>query len=267
MEKLRTTPDFQDIVQPLICTHAGFTGLSFDDIPDYLDYKDVDGTGYGYVFWNKPKIYESTAWTSFNPSSINLYNEEILAILESGGMIGISLDKRILGFTEGDDRAEAMLDLAYEEEYISKQEKQYFLSKNTTGANMDDFHCITNQEILDGGTVNPNASFYHLCHFMSHILHFIKVATVGEYDVSKALTQICIGSDFDGLINPIWCCPTVESVADFKGAFIKQFPFFARHNKDQVKLPDNFDVIDFSNKLFFENGQDFVMKRLALLNA
>ncbi|MBV4360499.1 amidohydrolase family protein [Pinibacter aurantiacus] len=265
IEQLRTSPDFAAINQPLICTHAGFTGLSFKDIPDYLEYKEENNTGYGYVLWYKPKVYQSTTWTSFNPSSINLYDEEILAILQSGGMIGISLDKRILGFTEAIDRADALMDLSYEEEYISKQEKQYFLTKGTTGQKMTEDYCITNQEILEGGTVNPDASFYHLCHFMSHILHLIKVATNGGYDPVKALTQVCIGSDFDGLINPIWCCPTVESMDSFKKFFIDQFPFFARANKDIVALPTGFDVRDFANKLFFENGRDFVMKRLALL--
>jgi hypothetical protein len=100
IEQLRTSPEFLPINQPLVCTHAGFTGLSYDDIPDYLTYQEKPEDGYVYVYWNKPKRFSSNTSIAYNPSSINLYDEDIIAILQSGGMIGISLDKRILGFSE-----------------------------------------------------------------------------------------------------------------------------------------------------------------------
>ena len=37
--------------------------------------------------------------TGFNPSSINLYDEELVEIIDSDGLIGISLNKRIIGAT------------------------------------------------------------------------------------------------------------------------------------------------------------------------
>ncbi|MDP4265121.1 MAG: membrane dipeptidase [Bacteroidota bacterium] len=262
IETLREQDDIKAIAQPLVCTHAGFTGLSYKDIPDYIEYHDVKDTAYGYILWGKPKIYGGVTMTSFNPSSINLYDEDILAILESGGMIGLSLDKRILGFSEANSRPEALNDLAFEEEYISLQEKKYFLTKRGIGGKMDDENCIITQEVLEGGEVNPDAAFYHLCHFMSHILHLVKVAGDGGYSVNQALSQVCIGSDFDGMINPIWCCDSVESLSDFKNAFIRQFPFYARANRDKVKLPEGFEIHTFANQLFFENGKNFLLQRI-----
>ncbi|MEO8771250.1 MAG: hypothetical protein ABI402_14240 [Ferruginibacter sp.] len=264
VENLRKQADVQSVMQPLICTHAGFTGISYKDIPDYIEYKAIKNAAYSYLLWNKPKLYQSNTFTSFNPSSINLYDDDILAILQSGGMIGLSLDKRILGYSEPSTMPDALNDLVFEEEYISNQEKQYFITKRSLGNKMNEEHCITTQEVLEGGSVNPEVSFYHLCHFMSHVLHFIKVATDNNYDIKKALTQICIGSDFDGFINPVWCCPTIESIGDFKIKFSKEFPGFARSNRDVVKLPADFDILQFTNQLFFENGKNFILNRQAI---
>ncbi|WP_315814412.1 hypothetical protein [Paraflavitalea speifideaquila] len=100
---------------------------------------------------------------------------------------------------------------------------------------------------------------------MSHILHLIKVAGEGGYNVSQALMQVCIGSDFDGLINPVWCCPTIDSINDFKNDFIRSFPRFARANRDKVSLPNGFDVHAFADRLFFINGKEFLLKRVALI--
>ncbi|MBX3256060.1 MAG: hypothetical protein KF862_18130 [Chitinophagaceae bacterium] len=268
-EDIRHRLEFIPINQPLICTHAGFTGLSYKDIPDYMDYKAERKKNYSYILWGKPKKYGMLDFmTAFNPSSINLYDEDIMAILKSGGMIGLNLDKRILGYSEADGRPAAMNELAFEEEYISNAERDVYLTRRTIGKKLDDFHCITMQEVLQGGVVNPAVSFYHLCHFMSHILHFIKVVQEhSDYDIQKALTQICIGSDFDGLINPVWCCSTVLDIPSFKKAFTDTFMRYAHANRNIVALPAGFDVQQFARQLFFENGKNFILERLRIMYA
>lgn len=264
IEDLRERGDIKDIRQPLVCTHAGFTGLSYNDIPDYVEYKDGKKKGYSYLLWGKPKLYgNKTAMTAFNPSSINLYDEDIIAILRSGGMIGLSLDKRILGFSEANNRPDALNDLAFEEEYFSNLEKRFFITKRRLGKKLDEKYCIITQEVLQGGLVNPEAATYHLCHFMSHVLHLIRVANNNGYDATKALTQVCIGSDFDGMINPVWCCDTVDGLSGFKNDFIREFPDYAKANKKLAPLPAGFDVNIFANQLFFENGKNFVLDRVS----
>src|SRR5215831_7242952 len=96
----RNAPDIAPINQPIVCTHAGFTGISYADIPDYiLDYRR-SGKGYTRIKNGKPSKYGSDTRPSFNASSINLYDDDIMQILQSGGIIGVSLDKRILGYQE-----------------------------------------------------------------------------------------------------------------------------------------------------------------------
>ena len=268
IEDILNRPEFTAIKQPLVSSHVGFTGLSYNDIPDYLDFSTMTGKKYGHIEWGKPKIYGMLDFmTAFNPSSINLYDEDILAVLNSGGIIGLSLDKRILGYSEADSRTASLDELAFEEEYISLSEKNVFLTKPVIGSKMNDGNCITTQEVLQGGYVNPQLSFYHLCHFMSHILHLVKVATENNYDVNSALKQICVGSDFDGFINPVFCCETSLALNTFKKDFVDTFLSYADANRSLVTLPDNFNVHEFADQLFFTNGREFVMGRLTEIYA
>jgi hypothetical protein len=99
---------------------------------------------------------------------------------------------------------------------------------------------------------------------MSHIVHLIKVCRANNYDVSKALKQVCMGSDFDGMINPVWICDTIDHLAYFRKQFEKHFVAFSKGCK--VPLPAGFNILSFSEDLFYRNGKDFVMSRLALIN-
>ena len=125
----------------------------------------------------------------------------------------------------------------------------------------DHITCASWQDIKDGGLVLPNAGFQHLKHFMAHILHLVVVT--GD-NASQALKQVCIGSDFDGMINPIWCCESMDEIYHFKQDFKDAFKNFAK--KSDVALPAGFDITEFCEDLFFRNGRDFVMQRLDILN-
>lgn len=264
--RLRQTDSFAPVNQPIACTHAGFTGISVKDIPDYiLDYRQYKSKGYTLLFNGKPVRYGRSR-PAFNASSINLYDEDILEILRSGGMIGLSLDKRILGYTEPDQAQYAYQDqYPLDTEYVSAREQALFFSKEEVGAAFLDGRCITREEVEKAGPVNPLLGDYHLEHFMAHILHLIWVAEANGYDTEKALTQICIGSDFDGIINPVWICDTVDELVYFRERFEQCFPDFANESSDLVRLPPGFDISRFAGQLFFENGKQFVMERLRAL--
>ncbi len=259
---LRKGPAFTPINQPLICTHAGFTGISIAEIPDYI-YKNENFSGedFGLIYLGKPSLYCTSPRPSFNPSSINLFDEDIVEIVKSGGMIGLSLDKRILGYAdpEGKQLAEQNT-YPLEAEYFSLNERAIYFSKAEFAKAFDKNKCITNAEVEQAGPVNPLLGEYHLKHFMGHIIHLIKVAQRAHLDVDQVLKQVCIGSDFDGLINPIWICDTMDEMVYFREHFEKRFVSFA--HDCSVTLPATFDIQTFSHQLFYKNGKDFVLKRL-----
>lgn len=268
--ELRRTADFANINQPIVCTHAGFTGISINEIPDYLfAVRNFSIKGYS-VFWQgKPVKYGDSPRPCFNASSINLYDEDIMEILHSGGMIGLSMDKRILGYQEFEMETNGRDDFPLETEYISNKEQTIFLGTGNATISkafrdMED-KVMQWDEIEEGGIVNPRLSDYHLRHFMAHVVHVVAIAQKNSYDAEAALNQLCIGSDYDGLINPIWPCETANNLEHFKSEFEDNFVAFAKES--EVALPNGFDVKAFSKKLLFENGRDFVMNRLDLLNA
>ena len=267
---LRRTPEFSEINQPVVCTHAGFTGISVKEIPDYLfSVRNFSKKGYS-VFWQgKPVKYGRSPRPSFNASSINLYDEDIMEILLSGGMIGLSMDKRILGYQEFERESNGRDDFPLETEYISNKEQQIFLGSGRVKiskafGDMKD-KVIEWDEIEEGGEVNPRMSAYHLKHFMAHIVHVMVLAQKNQYDVNKALSQLCIGSDYDGLINPVWFCETTNSLEHFKSELEENLISFMKDSN--IALPADFDVKEFSNKFFYENGRDFVLNRLDVINS
>jgi len=267
--EIRKTPEFAGINQPIVCTHAGFTGISMNEIPDYVfATRKFNGKGYTVVWQGKPIKYGNAPRPSFNASSINLYDEDIMEILNSDGMIGFNIDKRILGYQQFEQETNGRDDFPLETEYVSNLEEADFFgagSVEISNAFSDNKDLVMRwNEIEEGGLVNPRLSDYHLRHFMAHIIHVIVVARKNNYDASKALRQLCIGSDFDGLINPLWVCETATSLEDFKNAFKNNFEDFAHEAK--VPLPAGFNITTFSNKLFYENGRDFILGRLDLLN-
>jgi microsomal dipeptidase-like Zn-dependent dipeptidase len=263
---LRKSPGFLPINQPLICTHAGFTGISHTQIPDYVySMRNYPSKGYGVMYLGKPWLAGRGTRPSFNPSSINLFDEEIVAIIESGGMIGLSLDKRILGFADPDGYQLAnQTTYPLEAEFFSLKERQYFQSKKEYGSAFDKGECIENLEVSEPGPVNPRLGDYHLKHFMAHIIHMIKVVRKAGLDVNQSLKQICIGSDFDGMINPVWICDTTDELVYFKERFEKSFVGFAKDC--DLKLPAGFDVDKFTDDVFYNNGKNFVLNRLDIMH-
>jgi microsomal dipeptidase-like Zn-dependent dipeptidase len=262
--ELRNFGAFNPVNPPLVCTHAGFTGISKNEIPDYIsDYRRPSGKKYTQLFHGKPVKYGGGfANPCFNPCSINLYDEDILEIINSGGMIGLSLDKRILGYQNYEENSQD--NFPVEDEFVSYREEDLFLPTGPDaeiGNAIADGKCVTWQDVKDGGTVLPNVGFQHLKHFMAHILHLIVITGASA---SQALKQVCIGSDFDGMINPVWCCESMDEIYHFKQDFKDHFKDFAKESG--VALPAGFNIDSFCEDLFFRNGRDFLMNRLDMLN-
>lgn len=255
---------------PILCTHAGLAGISHKEINQYVMQRPVtrklkSGRKIIHLKYAKPKKYGRYPQPAFNISSVNLYDEDIVQILQSGGMIGLSMDKRILGYVDWERPNNARSPYPHDIEYISAREKFYFYNpdennKSTFGEKVNDGNCQTWDTIRDGGIVNPAMGQFHIDHFFQQIVHIMVVAESVGIESKQALKQVCLGSDYDGLINPIWCCDSVEEFDNLKELFIKHFEIFCKDSN--VGLPNGLSMEELAEDIFLENGKQFILEQL-----
>jgi microsomal dipeptidase-like Zn-dependent dipeptidase len=244
-------------VQPLICTHAGTTGLPVIDRVKYILSVPKDkGTVYELVH-QKPRsrFYDDVY---HNASSINLYDEDIENIFLSEGIIGLSFDQRILGFADDSGHTEAVepQDL----EYISHQEATFFFGPTPGSLNVwpnnDSVWTIHDfEEAASNPDLYPDL---HRKFLINNILHILWVANKNaRIGLKKAAKQICIGTDFDGLINAIDCCKDAGGLQQLKTDMRNEL---AKGLNDNGFAALNVDTL--LDDIFYNNGKNFMLKRL-----
>ncbi|MDQ6845747.1 MAG: dipeptidase, partial [Bacteroidota bacterium] len=261
---LRDANDPNKYKAPIICTHAGLTGQSIQGRVTYLLQTPQHAGPVYEVCYLKPKspYLNDGDIAYFNCSSINLYDEDIETILFSDGLIGLSFDQRILGFV--DENVLRDVTVPNDVEYISDAEATFFL-----GPNPDTLPLFTNDDEVwtsdDFGNLDPVKDvILHPLFFLNHVLHILTVAKKNPLlGVSKAVKKICLGSDYDGLINAIDNCKQIDDLNDFKQLCLEKMPGLlekAKLNNEGIDVPSLIDDI------FFNNGKEFVLNRLRIMN-
>ncbi len=248
---------------PILATHMGLTGfplanldqkiknLQYEHFYAVVDYQESPG-----IQGDRRKFN-----TDFNPWSINLYDEEIKLIIESGGLIGLSLDQRILGFGKNTDEYFAKKEFDELDDLLAsfkinphasgiesfpgeKHEEQFFDGP-------DEFE---DEEYFENNSNLKGRKRRHLRFFCNNLLHLVKVGG------PKAWKHVCIGSDFDGLINPINNCKSLADYPDFEEDLIEELkimasegpgPYYLKNLKAQVR------------DLMFNNGMEFLKKNFS----
>jgi microsomal dipeptidase-like Zn-dependent dipeptidase len=242
-------------VQPLICTHAGTTGLPIIDRVKYI-YKVPEDKGPVYELLHlkpKSKFY---ADVYHNASSINLYDEDIENIFLSEGIIGLSFDQRILGFA--DDGGQTSVIVPHDLEYISHQESEFFFGPTPGNLNVwpADNNVWASEDLDDlDKSLYPNM---HRKFLINNILHILWVASKNKLiGIQKAAKQICIGTDFDGLINAIDCCKNADGLQKLKDDMRTELADGLMKNGFKALNADT--LLD---DIFYNNGKIFMLKRL-----
>lgn len=269
---------------PIVSSHSGFTGIWFNSesekIEDYIYLSRKEKKQYRVKLGKvaKHKFSDLYPKVCFNLSSINLFNEDIREIYDSDGLIGISLDERILGYTRAFKNDES----SYSENVGIIQAGEFDEKRILTDT---DFYSI--DEYTDLGLLNStkgrklnegidaenlidmimsnsnNIPHFQFFHFLNHVLHCVFLGHLfdGADGIEKMLTKtICIGSDFDGLIEAIdWCTESTE-ISNIKKRFIRSFPEVLMENN--LFLPNGLTIEKVADRIFFENGRDFVLSRL-----
>ena len=247
--------DDTKFIQPIICTHAGVTGLSIASRAKYLLNRPADKGMVYEVTYLKPKSKHDTE-TYYNCSSINLYDEDIANIFLSGGIVGLSFDQRILGFA--DENVLTNVTIPHDMEYISQLEADFFLGPHPTALPVwtDDSEVWASEDFE-----NLDPSLYiemHRRFLINNIVHILWVANNHPLiDIKKAVKQICIGTDFDGLINAIDCCKDADGLIQLKEDMRDGLGDLL--NKEGLKSI-NVDVL--LDNIFYNNGKSFMLGRL-----
>ncbi len=235
--------------KPIVCTHVGVTGVPAPKSVRYMDRpKKLTGEYANMWYVNHHRKIGYLNNTSFNMSSINLYDEDILAIVGSGGLIGVSFDKRIIGFTEPYDNQ-----VTFDVEYLSTEELKAIVGDAPDYSDQE-------ENVFEDTTLSAddkrNSILLDLRFFMSQIFHII---TIGSTIVSReqAARSICLGSDFDGLIDSIDCCKTAANMKDFYTLAKSKYADLA--TEAQFDISGIEDLMDW---IFMESGKSFVLNRL-----
>ena len=256
---------------PLIATHVGVTGYSINDWKDNLNIdhcsNHVDQGIKTIKINTKPKV--AGHWGSgtrteftFSPNTINLMDEDIIEIVESKGLIGVGLDVRLLGSdsntTDNDDTYE-FLSTA---EFVT-----HFPYTGIRSLNFTDTDEIKSEEKW----LKPTRKVMHplsLCFNIVHILAVIKLKSELEKE-EDFKNYICIGSDFDGFIEPLKVCGGSQQMKELEANLLKWLPVAAKRYLEENGGAD--DLFDFTKKkqelekvvkaILYENGRRFLKDR------
>ena len=171
-------------------------------------------------------------------------------------MIGLSLDQRILGLPDDIFLGEDYLDDIYDTEVISAAEKDFFTQvekKEIIDSEYLDVYDILKQD-------RQNYLRYHARHFMNTVFHFFVLAGKNNINPGLVAERICIGSDFDGVINPIDCCRNVTRYEGFKKYLVKNFPEWESEAAYAlpVKISSFIKPEDLIENIFYRNAVQFL---------
>jgi microsomal dipeptidase-like Zn-dependent dipeptidase len=222
---------------PIIASHMGITGCSYKNMP-VMDC-EIDSKHDELIVEYYP--VKGIGDTTFNPWSINLYDEDIEKILLSGGIIGLTLDQRLLGFGMPDP------------EWFSAEEypnaRRTFPRQNIELT----FESQTEDALYD--TPGKRAAL-HLRHLCNNILHIVKIGRkiIGE----QVWNRICIGSDYDGFIDPIDYCITAQHYPTLHQGLTDTLPNMAV--KGGIPVADWSEKID---KIMYQNIRNFLQAHFA----
>jgi len=217
---------------PIMASHMGVNGVSNMKKP-VKKVKENPSNNCVEVFYHRnPGVMD----TYFNPWSINLYDEDIEEIAKSRGLIGMSLDQRILGV------GNVSKELFSPEEYKAGEFKDTKKPK---------YH------VLDYERLNKPAERrkWHMRHLCNNIIHIVKV---GQNVIGDDIwNHICIGSDLDGLVDTIDSFKSAKDYPNLFGDMVEQLPRVAQ--AAGVNLPPA-QVQPKIKRIIFANAFDFLKK-------
>jgi hypothetical protein len=185
------------------------------------------------------ELIKKSGW--FHPMSSNLYDEEIAQVVASDGIIGITMEERALGTN------------AYNYRHVSKQDQiaGYFSRNYTVRHGHFAYYNGDEDDLLDSLKIGEP--------FVRNLFYIVENS--GEYGNIKSWEHISIGSDFDGIMDPIDICPTTADIPGFYEFLVHNLEFYAEYlQKEKTKLFVGKSPEELLNMVFYQNGERFIKK-------
>ena len=295
-DNLMKLPDGKVI--PPICSHCAATGMS-----------EV----YWSPFNNEYLIQKDPLVRTFYPFGINLYDEEVIRIARASGIIGIPLEQRVLGgyldhavswnmfVKNGEWRknrtGDKMKRWKHSKELFKWLEVQVIEGKNARldsavvqlerikGQYRRNYSTSDQKELLDLATED----FISVAPFIQNLFYMVDLIyedlKQNRLDLPQdsvhyyAWRNLCIGSDLDGLVDPMDIIPTATNYPRFREsleAYIPLFLFFrdlerprliAKEMRSSYRVEEQYFNADWTmqkamDALFYGNLRDFTIKNI-----
>lgn len=271
-DKVMLDPATGDTIPP-ICSHCGVTGLPN---PYYSPLTD------------EFSLLQSPSTTTFYPFGINIYDEEITTICQYGGIIGIPLFQQVLGGNIKTRRPREYrikrdgrkIEGKFSRPGRHKEIRRIFTHLAAAGDpavmralqyTHDDMGVNTKSRITFKRAVEDYISAEPFIQNLFYILdHSGYLLPTGLDPI--AWQRVCIGSDLDGLIDPIDICPTASLYPNFRERLLQFIPIFLkiRQMNDpkgmvagyDAYFPAGFPIDRALDYLFYESLRDFSARHL-----
>lgn len=166
-----------------------------------------------------PIVYSHGAAKRYYHQTINLNNHDIVEIAKSGGLIGLELDQRILGYNDDGARF-----LRWMRNGLSNDRKQ-------------------------------NRHWAEI--FVLNLVHIAEVCSDNNLD---PWANLCIGSDYDGVINPLNEFRTISEIGDLCATTADLLHEFSRRKDWRIDHDSSLSMEDVVYKLAYKNVYEFVGK-------
>lgn len=248
---------------PIVGTHMGAAGIDFTTVRNMATTNRYGWKEMG-KYWRRKRLkvrrYDGLAGSQFYPISLNLYDEEIRFIVNSGGLIGVSLDERIVGYKRY-EHSEFDIDYMTEADFSWFTGEGYNNFRSTlpptpkgdfvTKPGIPEYACI--------GGVKKHQIYY----LANNILRFVYAGG------PTAWKHLCIGSDFDGLVDSVEACKTAAQLPSLRKNLKKPLKDLilsvpAPGNTFHVKMKHLDEDLDSKlDDLFFNNGYEFLKKHFS----
>jgi microsomal dipeptidase-like Zn-dependent dipeptidase len=184
--------------------------------------------------------------------SNNLFDEEIEAVYETKGIIGITLEERALGGGVykriGDYQSGAY---NYQHLPAGQQSIYCFADRN--------LQTYFSDKIADPIRLKDSLAMAEP--FMRNLFYIVEHSKPHGTACCKDIScweQVSIGSDFDGIINPIDICPTAASIPGFYQFLCRSYPFFEAYlKKAHLRFGQSPETL--LKLVFYKNGERFIL--------